>query len=80
MKPSRSPAGWQGSELLTQVHLSQLEDWKASYRKLRRGEAFDFPVLGVGVCVHQKGDDEVAWRKKMAPVFVERALRNCLEG
>jgi 4-hydroxybenzoyl-CoA reductase subunit beta len=119
-------------ELLTQVHLPALNGWKASYRKLRRRGSFDFPVLGVAVCVFRDGerlrdvririggagsfaipataaedvlrgqvptdelieaaaraaykptramdntDYEAPWRKKMAPVFVARALRDCL--
>lgn len=119
-------------ELLTQVHLPPVNGWRASYRKLRRRGTFDFPVLGVGVCVFRDGDvvrdvririggagshaipataaedllrgqvptDELIeaaaqhaykpvrafdntdyeahWRKKMAPVFVARALRDCL--
>jgi 4-hydroxybenzoyl-CoA reductase subunit beta len=122
----------QPGELLTQVHLPELNGWKSSYRKLRRRDTFDFPVLGVGVCVHRDGDviadlririggagshaipataaedmlrgqkptdellkeaaqsaykparamdntdHEARWRKKMAPVFVERAIRDCL--
>ncbi len=119
-------------ELLTQVHLPPLNGWKSSYRKLRRRETFDFPVLGVGVCVWRDGEaivdiririggagsyaipatgaedmlrgqvptdeliaeaaqtaykparamdntDYVAgWRKKMAPIFVARAIADCL--
>ena len=38
-------------ELLTQVHLPAIGDWRASYRKLRRRGSFDFPVLGVGAFV-----------------------------
>ncbi|MHC4077282.1 MAG: FAD binding domain-containing protein [Planctomycetota bacterium] len=121
-------------ELLTQVHLPRLNGWTASYRKLRRRDTFDFPVLGVGVCLHQDGDViedvkiriggagsyaipataseemlrgqsvsddlikaasqaafkparpmdntdyETGWRKKMAPIFVERALTDCLQA
>ncbi len=120
------------AELLTRVHLPAPGEWRASYRKLRRRGTFDFPVLGVGVCVHRRGqaidelririggagsapiaataaeemlrgavpteeliagaaqtafkptramdntDHEARWRKKMAPVFVARALRDCL--
>lgn len=119
-------------ELLTQIHLPPPSGWRASYRKLRRRGTFDFPVLGVGACLHFDGktvsrasiriggagshpmaaseaeamlvgkklteelieaaaqtafkptramdntDHEAGWRKKMAPVFVARALRDCL--
>ena len=106
--------------------------WKASYLKLRRRDTYDFPVLGVGVClwmdaggvitkanvrlggagsyaipatesekllVGQKLTDEVIaaagsaalkpartmdntdldvyWRRKVAPVYVARALAAC---
>jgi 4-hydroxybenzoyl-CoA reductase subunit beta len=41
----------QPGELLTRVHLPVLGDWKASYRKLRRRDSIDFPILGVGAWV-----------------------------
>lgn len=126
-------------ELLTHVHLPAVDGtWRASYRKLRRRDTFDFPVLGIGARLVFDGDvctaaevriggagsyaipatktaemlvgqrlaagdaatEEVitaaaqeafkptramdntdhmaSWRKKMAPVFVARALRDCL--
>jgi 4-hydroxybenzoyl-CoA reductase subunit beta len=34
-------------ELLVDVHLPPLNGWRATYKKLRRRGAFDFPVLGV---------------------------------
>jgi 4-hydroxybenzoyl-CoA reductase subunit beta len=34
-------------ELLVDIHLPRTNGWRASYRKLRRRGAFDFPVLGV---------------------------------
>ena len=34
-------------ELLVDIHLPQTNGWRASYQKLRRRGAFDFPVLGV---------------------------------
>ncbi len=36
-------------ELLVDIHLPPTEGWRASYQKLRRRGAFDFPVLGVAV-------------------------------
>ncbi|MCC6671879.1 MAG: FAD binding domain-containing protein [Planctomycetes bacterium] len=119
-------------EVLTALHLPAVGSWRASYRKLRRRGTYDFPVLGVGVCLHMDGatvrearirmggagsyaipataaedllrgkrltpelveqaaqlaykpsrpmdntDFDANWRKKMAPVFVARALRDCL--
>lgn len=37
-------------EILTEIRLPATSGWKASYQKLRRRGAFDFPVLGVGAC------------------------------
>jgi 4-hydroxybenzoyl-CoA reductase subunit beta len=34
-------------ELLADIHLPPLNGWRATYKKLRRRGAFDFPVLGV---------------------------------
>ncbi|HKQ50848.1 MAG TPA: FAD binding domain-containing protein, partial [Pyrinomonadaceae bacterium] len=34
-------------ELLTEIHLPPVKGWRATYKKLRRRGAFDFPVLGV---------------------------------
>jgi 4-hydroxybenzoyl-CoA reductase subunit beta len=38
-------------ELLVDIHLPALNGWRASYHKLRRRGAFDFPVLGVAAYV-----------------------------
>ena len=119
-------------ELLTKLFLPPPGNWKASYVKLRRRDTYDFPVLGVGVClwfdaagvitqanvrlggagsyaipavetekllVGQKLTDaviaaagaaamkpartmdntdlDVYWRRKVAPVYVARALAAC---
>ncbi len=123
----------QPGELLTHIHLPVLGSWRASYRKLRRRGSIDFPILGVGACVHMDGatvsdlrvriggvgsmpivakatedalrgevpaedsiraaadlafkpsrtmdntDSEVLYRKKMTPVYVRRALTDCVE-
>jgi len=42
-------------ELLTEIRLPAPEGWRASYRKLRRRGAFDFPVLSVGAAVRLEG-------------------------
>ena len=34
-------------ELLMEIHLPPVDGWRATYKKLRRRGAFDFPVLGV---------------------------------
>jgi 4-hydroxybenzoyl-CoA reductase subunit beta len=118
-------------ELLLRLVLPAPGTWKASYLKLRRRDTFDFPILGVGVCLWFDGgvitkanirlggagsyaipavdsekllvgqkltdeliaaagaaamkpartmdntDQDVYWRKKVAPVFVARALAAC---
>lgn len=38
-------------ELLADIHLPPTNGWRASYQKLRRRGAFDFPVLGVAAFV-----------------------------
>lgn len=49
-------------ELLVDIHLPPVNGWRASYQKLRRRGAFDFPVLGVAawVKINQKGIAEDA--------------------
>jgi 4-hydroxybenzoyl-CoA reductase subunit beta len=43
-------------ELLVDIQLPPINGWRASYQKLRRRGAFDFPVLGVAAWVqHDKG-------------------------
>jgi len=43
-------------ELLTEIRVPAPGGWEASYRKLRRRGAFDFPVLSVGAAVRREGD------------------------
>jgi 4-hydroxybenzoyl-CoA reductase subunit beta len=42
-------------ELLVDIHLPPTNGWRASYQKLRRRGAFDFPVLGVAAWVNLDG-------------------------
>ncbi|MBZ5535640.1 MAG: FAD binding domain-containing protein [Acidobacteriia bacterium] len=46
----------QHDELLTEILLPPANGWRASYAKLRRRGAFDFPVLGVAACVWFEDD------------------------
>src|ERR671913_681456 len=39
-------------ELLVDIQLPPTNGWRASYQKLRRRGAFDFPVLGVATWIH----------------------------
>ncbi|MDP7034237.1 MAG: FAD binding domain-containing protein [Planctomycetota bacterium] len=123
----------QPGEILAEILLPSAEGWSSTYRKLRRREAFDFPLLGVAVglrtgaggeiedvriaiggvgsapqlieeateilCGKQPSEELIEkvasmafrsskaldntdlipiYRKKMAPVFVRRALRGLL--
>jgi 4-hydroxybenzoyl-CoA reductase subunit beta len=43
-------------ELLVDIHLPPTNGWRASYQKLRRRGAFDFPVLGVAAWVEFEGE------------------------
>lgn len=47
-------------ELLTGVRLPAANGWRATYRKVRRRGAFDFPVLGVGAWAAFAADGTVA--------------------
>ncbi|HZI65058.1 MAG TPA: FAD binding domain-containing protein [Thermoanaerobaculia bacterium] len=49
-------------ELLKQIILPKPNGWRASYRKLRRRGAFDFPVLSVGAAVWREGNTVTAAR------------------
>ena len=60
-------------EILTRITLPPAGLFRSSYRKLRRREAFDFPVLGVAACLRFEGDvvaDARLWlgAVSMAPV------------
>ncbi len=43
-------------ELLVDIHLPPINGWRASYQKLRRRGAFDFPVLGVAAYVQMENN------------------------
>jgi len=43
-------------ELLTELRIPAPGSWRATYRKLRRRGAFDFPVLSVGAAVRREGE------------------------
>jgi 4-hydroxybenzoyl-CoA reductase subunit beta len=43
-------------EILTTVDLPPVDGWRTAYRKLRRREAFDFPVLGVALALRFEKD------------------------
>ena len=43
-------------EIVTEIRLLPVDGWRATYWKLRRRGAFDFPVLGAAVAVRLDGD------------------------
>jgi len=43
-------------ELLVDIELPPVDGWRASYKKLRRRGAFDFPVLGVAAWIREEKD------------------------
>jgi len=43
-------------ELMVSIDLPPTNGWRASYHKLRRRGAFDFPVLGVAAYIRNEGD------------------------
>ena len=72
-------------ELLAAIHLPALDGWRASYHKLRRRGAFDFPVLGVAAWARFAEDGSVADARVVLggvgsfPIQVQRA-REILQG
>ena len=66
-------------ELLTEIQLPPVNGWRATYKKLRRRGAFDFPVLGVAARLDVGGDGAVTRAKLVlggiapAPIEVREA-------
>ncbi len=61
-------------EILTSIDLPPARGWRSAYRKLRRREAFDFPVLGVAVQARfnrKVAADVRIWLGAVAPAPVE---------
>jgi 4-hydroxybenzoyl-CoA reductase subunit beta len=55
-------------ELLVDIHLPPLNGWRASYQKLRRRGAFDFPVLGVAAWIQLDESKNHAGETPAVPV------------
>jgi 4-hydroxybenzoyl-CoA reductase subunit beta len=51
--------GKRPDEILTEVRLPDARGWRSTYWKLRRREAFDFPVLGVAAALKLAADGTV---------------------
>jgi 4-hydroxybenzoyl-CoA reductase subunit beta len=63
-------------EILTAIDLPPAAGWRTAYRKLRRREAFDFPVLGVAVALKFDGPvvcEARLWLGAVAPAPVDAA-------
>jgi 4-hydroxybenzoyl-CoA reductase subunit beta len=66
-------------ELLADIHLPPVNGWRATYKKLRRRGAFDFPVLGVAAALNVAEDGTVRDAKLVlggvapAPIEVKEA-------
>ncbi|HYY57489.1 MAG TPA: FAD binding domain-containing protein [Pyrinomonadaceae bacterium] len=66
-------------ELLADIHLPPVNGWRATYKKLRRRGAFDFPVLGVAARLDMAADGTVTGARLIlggiapAPVEVREA-------
>jgi 4-hydroxybenzoyl-CoA reductase subunit beta len=66
-------------ELLAGIHLPPTKGWRATYKKLRRRGAFDFPVLGVAARLDMDADGTVTNARLVlggiapAPVEVKEA-------
>lgn len=71
-------------ELLVDIELPEPNGWRATYRKLRRREAFDFPVLGVAVRLDFDGDivrDARIWLGAVASAPIQAAeSENAIRG
>jgi 4-hydroxybenzoyl-CoA reductase subunit beta len=61
-------------ELLVDIHLPPLNGWRASYQKLRRRGAFDFPVLGVAVWIQMDEEKNGAGETPALPVKNARII------
>jgi 4-hydroxybenzoyl-CoA reductase subunit beta len=61
-------------ELLVDIHLPPTNGWRASYQKLRRRGAFDFPVLGVAAWIQVEGRQQQAGGTPAVPVTDARIV------
>jgi 4-hydroxybenzoyl-CoA reductase subunit beta len=46
-------------EILTEIHVPPVNGLRATYRKLRRRDSIDFPILGVAAAIRTSGDGTV---------------------
>jgi 4-hydroxybenzoyl-CoA reductase subunit beta len=71
-------------EILTAIDLPGGDGWRSAYLKLRRREAFDFPVLGVAACLRFEGEvvaEARLWLGAVAMAPLEaRAAQDALAG
>ena len=73
-------------ELLVDIQLPATNGWRATYKKLRRRGAFDFPVLGVAAYINASADGTVKEAKLVlggiapAPIEVKEAEKALIGG
>jgi 4-hydroxybenzoyl-CoA reductase subunit beta len=73
-------------ELLAEIQLPERGGWRATYKKLRRRGAFDFPVLGVAIRLDTERDGTVTEAKVIlggiapAPMEVKEASAALVGG
>jgi 4-hydroxybenzoyl-CoA reductase subunit beta len=73
-------------ELLVDIQLPATNGWRATYKKLRRRGAFDFPVLGVAAYINAEADGTVKDAKLVlggiapAPIEVKEAAKALVGG
>ena len=73
-------------ELLTDIQLPPTNGWRATYKKLRRRDAFDFPVLGVAAALNLDPQGVVTEAKIVlggiapAPLEIETAAEALVGG
>jgi 4-hydroxybenzoyl-CoA reductase subunit beta len=71
-------------EILVRIELPPVDGWRTAYRKLRRREAFDFPVLGVAIALRFEKDivaEARLWLGAVAEAPLEAAVAaNALAG
>jgi 4-hydroxybenzoyl-CoA reductase subunit beta len=67
-------------ELLTEIRIPAPNGWEATYKKLRRRGAFDFPVLSVGAAVRREGGTVVEARIVLGAVSSAPVRATLAEG
>jgi 4-hydroxybenzoyl-CoA reductase subunit beta len=62
------------TEILTSIHVPDLDGWRSTYWKLRRRGAFDFPVLSVAAALKVAGDGTIEAGRVVLGAVASRPL------